>query len=78
MWAFQNDDSTIYFQDQYYKIRTLDKHRLELYADEKFGGGDALHYYLKALDANGRGLKRDISPRSALFFLRRMPCNSRG
>ena len=28
MWAFQNNDSTIYFQDQYYKIRILDKHRL--------------------------------------------------
>jgi hypothetical protein len=40
MWAFQNNDSTIYFQDQYYKIRTLDKHRLEIYADEKFGGVD--------------------------------------
>jgi hypothetical protein len=40
MWAFQNNDSTIYFQDQYYKIRTLDKHRLEIYADEKFGGNE--------------------------------------
>src|ERR1700761_5147340 len=37
IWAFQNDDSTIYFQDQYYKVRTLDKHRLEIYADEKLG-----------------------------------------
>jgi hypothetical protein len=38
IWAFQNDDSTIFFQDQYYRIRTLNKQRLELYADEKFGG----------------------------------------
>lgn len=38
VWAFQNGDSTIYFQDQYYKVRTLDKHRLEIYADEKLGG----------------------------------------
>lgn len=38
IWAFQNRDSTIYFQDQYYRVRTLNKHRLEMYADEKFGG----------------------------------------
>lgn len=38
MWAFQNGDSTIYFQDQYYRVRTLNKHRLEIYADEKWGG----------------------------------------
>ena len=37
IWAFQNNDSTIYFQDQYYKIRTLNRHRLEIYADQKFG-----------------------------------------
>jgi len=37
MWAFQNHDSTIYFQDQYYKIRTLTQHRLEIYADQKLG-----------------------------------------
>lgn len=37
IWAFQNNDSTIYFQDQYYKVRTLNRHRLEIYADEKFG-----------------------------------------
>jgi hypothetical protein len=37
IWAFQNNDSTIYFQDQYYKIRTLTRHRLEIYADQKFG-----------------------------------------
>jgi hypothetical protein len=38
MWAFQNDDSTIYFQDQYYKVRTLSPKRLEIYADQRFGG----------------------------------------
>lgn len=38
IWAFQNNDSTIYFQNQYYKVRTLNKHRLEMYADQKFGG----------------------------------------
>src|ERR1700727_2286448 len=37
IWAFQNNDSTIYFQDQYYKVRILDRHRLEIYADEKLG-----------------------------------------
>ena len=37
IWSFQNGDSTIYFQDQYYKVRTLDRHRLEIYADEKLG-----------------------------------------
>jgi hypothetical protein len=38
IWAFQNRDSTIYFQDQYYRVRILNRHRLEIYADEKWGG----------------------------------------
>jgi hypothetical protein len=38
IWAFQKGDSTMYFQDQYYRVRTLNKHRLEIYADEHFGG----------------------------------------
>jgi hypothetical protein len=38
IWAFQNGDSTIYFQNQYYKVRTLNRHRLEIYADQMFGG----------------------------------------
>ena len=38
IWAFQNGDSTIFFEDQYYRVRTLNKERLEIYADEKFGG----------------------------------------
>src|SRR6202012_2760087 len=38
IWSLQKGDSTMYFQDQYYRIRTLNRHRLEIYADEKFGG----------------------------------------
>jgi len=38
IWAFQNDDSTIYFQDQYYKIKVLTPQRLEIYADQSLGG----------------------------------------
>lgn len=38
IWSFQNGDSTIYFQDQYFRIRTLNRDRLEIYADQKFGG----------------------------------------
>ena len=37
IWALQND-STIYFQDQYYKVRVLTPQRLEIYADQHFGG----------------------------------------
>ena len=36
IWAFKND-STIYFQDQYYKVRVLSRHRLEIYADQRLG-----------------------------------------
>jgi hypothetical protein len=39
-WSFQKGDSVIYFQDQYYKVRTLNRHRLEIYADEKWGGAN--------------------------------------
>lgn len=39
IWAFQND-STIYFQDQYYKVRVLSRHRLEIYADQRLGGSN--------------------------------------
>ena len=38
MWAFQNDDSTIYFQDQYYRVRALTRERFEIYADQRLGG----------------------------------------
>ncbi|HWK06525.1 MAG TPA: hypothetical protein VNS58_22980 [Puia sp.] len=38
MWSFQNNDSTIYFEDQYYKVRALTNQRLEMYADQKLGG----------------------------------------
>lgn len=36
IWSFSND-STIYFQNQYYKVRVLTSQRLEIYADQKFG-----------------------------------------
>ena len=36
IWDFSND-STIYFEDQYYKVRVLTPQRLEIYADQKFG-----------------------------------------
>ena len=36
IWALQND-SVIYFQDQYYKVRVLTPRRLEIYADQKYG-----------------------------------------
>lgn len=38
MWSFLNNDSTIYFQNQYYKVRSLTNSRLEMYADQKLGG----------------------------------------
>lgn len=38
MWAFQNGDSTIYFQDTYYKVRELSPNRFEIYADQHIGG----------------------------------------
>jgi lipocalin-like protein len=38
VWSLQDNDSTIYFQNQYYKIRELTDNRLELYADENLGG----------------------------------------
>ncbi len=40
IWSFQNNDSTIYFQDQYYKVQALTNKRLEIYADQKLGGGN--------------------------------------
>jgi hypothetical protein len=41
LWSFQNNDSTIYFQDQYYKVQVLSNQRLEIYADQNLGGGSA-------------------------------------
>lgn len=41
IWSFQNNDSTIYFQDQYFKVRTLNKHRLEMYVDQRIGGSSS-------------------------------------
>ncbi len=37
IWSFQNNDSTIYFQNQYYKVQALTNKRLEIYADQKLG-----------------------------------------
>jgi hypothetical protein len=36
-WSFQNNDSVLYFQNQYYKIQTLDNDRLIIYADQRLG-----------------------------------------
>jgi hypothetical protein len=38
MWAFKDKDSTLYFEDQYYKVQELDDNRLEIYADQHLGG----------------------------------------
>jgi hypothetical protein len=38
MWSFQNNDSTIYFQNQYYRVKVLTQQRLEMYADQRYGG----------------------------------------
>lgn len=38
MWSFQDNDSTIYFQDQYYKVQVLNSDRFEIYADQRLGG----------------------------------------
>lgn len=37
VWSFQNNDSTIYFQDRYYKVKTLTDRRFVIYTDEKYG-----------------------------------------
>jgi hypothetical protein len=38
MWAFQNNDSTLYFQDQYFTVKTLSAEKLEIFADQNLGG----------------------------------------
>jgi hypothetical protein len=38
LWSFQNNDSTIWFQDQYYKVQVLNDDRLVIYADQNLGG----------------------------------------
>lgn len=40
IWAFQNGDSTIFFQNTYYKVRELSPNRFEIYADERIGGNN--------------------------------------
>ena len=37
LWSFQNNDSTIYFQNQYYRVKVLTEQRLEMYADQRYG-----------------------------------------
>ena len=37
-WSFQNKDSLLYFQDQYYRIQTLTNEHLIIYADHKLKG----------------------------------------
>jgi len=38
IWSFQNKDSLLYFQDQYYRIKTLSNDHLIIYADQKLKG----------------------------------------
>lgn len=38
MWSFQDNDSSIYFQDQLYKVQVLNNDRFEIYADQRLGG----------------------------------------
>ncbi|SRR5258708_5219796 len=40
IWSFQNNDSTIYFEDQYYRIQALTDNRFEIYADQSLGGSN--------------------------------------
>jgi hypothetical protein len=37
-WSLQNNDSLLYFQDQYYKVQTLNNDHLVIYADQKLKG----------------------------------------
>ena len=36
-WSFQDNDRTIYFQNQYYRVRKLTSDRFEIYADQQLG-----------------------------------------
>ncbi|HVS98751.1 MAG TPA: hypothetical protein VHE54_19810 [Puia sp.] len=38
LWSLHNNDSTIYFQNQYYRVKVLSQQRLEMYADQRYGG----------------------------------------
>jgi hypothetical protein len=38
VWSFQDNDSSFYFQNQLYRIRTLTPERFEIYADQQLGG----------------------------------------
>jgi hypothetical protein len=37
LWSLQNNDSVLYFQNQYYKIQSLTNERLIIYADQRLG-----------------------------------------
>lgn len=38
LWSFQKKDSLLYFQDQYYRVQTLNNDHLVIYADHKLKG----------------------------------------
>lgn len=38
LWSFQQKDSLLYFQDQYYRVQTLTSDHLIIYADHKLKG----------------------------------------
>lgn len=38
LWSFKNNDSLLYFQDQYYRVQTLNNDHLIIFADHKLGG----------------------------------------
>jgi len=38
IWSFKNNDSLLYFQDQYYRVQTLNNDHLIMYADHKMKG----------------------------------------
>jgi hypothetical protein len=39
-WLLENHDSSIYFEEQYFKIKTLSDTKLEIYHDEDIDGND--------------------------------------
>jgi hypothetical protein len=39
-WMLENHDSTIYFEDQLFRIKTLTNSRLEIFHEEEIGGDD--------------------------------------
>ena len=37
-WSFENHDSTLYFEEQHFKVKTLSENKLEIYNEEHLGG----------------------------------------